>query len=85
VEQQLQLFQRAMDAAEEGAATLRAANAALAASEARAAGDVAAGAAEARRLAGQVRRGRASRGCRGSADARAGRAAPDVCIDSRLR
>ncbi|KIY97715.1 hypothetical protein MNEG_10245 [Monoraphidium neglectum] len=56
VEQQLQLFQKAMDAAEEGAAALRAANAALAASEARAASDVAAGAAEARRLAGQVSR-----------------------------
>lgn len=55
VEQQLALFQAAMDAAEEGAAALRSANAALAASEARAAADAAGGTAEARRLAAQVR------------------------------
>ena len=54
VEQQLALFQRAIDAAEEGAAALRGANAALAAAEAQAAGDAAHSVGEARRLAAQV-------------------------------
>jgi hypothetical protein len=56
VEQQLVLFQKAMDAAEEGAAALRTANVALAASEARAASELAGSAAEARRMGLKVSR-----------------------------
>lgn len=54
MEQQLLLFQKAMDAAEEGAVALRNANSALAASEAKAVAEAGASLADTRRLGVQV-------------------------------